>query len=75
MTKVKICGIQTPVEAEYLNRNEVDYAGIVLYEKSKRYVPINKTKNTGKIKSKHNKSSRSSVAGGENDAQGFKSRI
>lgn len=44
MTKVKICGIQTPVEAEYLNRNEVDYAGIVLYEKSKRYVPINKTK-------------------------------
>lgn len=44
MTKVKICGIQTPVEAEYLNCNEVDYAGIVLYEKSKRYVPINKTK-------------------------------
>lgn len=44
MTKVKICGIQTPVEAEYLNCNEVDYAGIVLYEKSKRYVPIDKTK-------------------------------
>lgn len=44
MTKVKICGIRTPVEAEYLNRNEADYAGIVLYEKSKRYVPINKTK-------------------------------
>lgn len=44
MTKVKICGIQTPVEAEYLNCNEADYAGIVLYEKSKRYVPINKTK-------------------------------
>lgn len=44
MTKVKICGIQTPVEAEYLNRNGADYAGIVLYEKSKRYVPINKTK-------------------------------
>lgn len=44
MTKVKICGIQTPVEAEYLNRNGADCAGIVLYEKSKRYVPINKTK-------------------------------
>ena len=44
MTKVKICGIQIPVEAEYLNCNEVDYAGIVLYEKSKRYVLINKTK-------------------------------
>ena len=48
MTKVKICGIQTPVEAEYLNCNEVDYAGIVLYEKSKRYVPIDKTKGIAK---------------------------
>ena len=69
MTKVKICGIQTPVEAEYLNCNEIDYAGIVLYEKSKRYVPIDKTK--GIV----NKSSRNGVAGGENDAEGFKSRI
>lgn len=34
MTKVKICGIQTPVEAEYLNRNGADCAGIVLYEKA-----------------------------------------
>ena len=40
MTKIKICGIRTPAEAEYLNRYPVDYAGIVLYEKSKRYVPF-----------------------------------
>ena len=44
MTKVKICGIRTPVEAEFLNQFSVDYAGVVLYEKSKRYVPIEKTK-------------------------------
>lgn len=42
MTKIKICGIRTPAEAEYLNRYPVDYAGIVLYEKSKRYVPFEK---------------------------------
>ena len=40
MTKIKICGIRTVAEAEYLNQYPVDYAGIVLYEKSKRYVPL-----------------------------------
>jgi len=35
--KIKICGLTKPEEAEYLNRNDVDFAGIVLfYEKSKR---------------------------------------
>lgn len=34
---VKICGLTNPEEAVYLNRNQVDYAGIVLfYEKSRR---------------------------------------
>ncbi len=42
MTKIKICGIRTPAEAEFLNQYPVDYAGIVLYEKSKRYVPFDK---------------------------------
>lgn len=63
MTKIKICGIRTPAEAEYLNRYPVDYAGIVLYEKSKRYVPFEK--NTGyirKIKSRHNKNSSSGIS-------------
>lgn len=35
--KIKICGLTKPEEAEYLNRNDVDFAGIVLfYEKSRR---------------------------------------
>ena len=46
MTKIKICGIRTPAEAEYLNQYPVDYAGIVLYEKSmshlKKYVIYSK---------------------------------
>lgn len=34
--KIKICGITTPKEAEYLNQAKVDYAGFVFYEKSRR---------------------------------------
>lgn len=35
--KIKICGITSPEEAEYLTKNQVDYMGIVLfYPKSKR---------------------------------------
>jgi phosphoribosylanthranilate isomerase len=35
--KIKICGLTRPEEAEYLNRNQVDYAGFVLFcEKSRR---------------------------------------
>lgn len=40
-TKVKICGLTTEQEAEILNVNGADYAGLVLfYEKSKRYNTI-----------------------------------
>ncbi len=53
MTKIKICGIRTVAEAEYLNQYPVDYAGIVLYEKSKRYVPFVKVQDIFK-KLNHN---------------------
>lgn len=37
--KIKICGLTKKAETEYLNKNKVDFAGIVLfYEKSKRNV-------------------------------------
>lgn len=42
--KIKICGITRPQEAEYLNKNKVDYAGFVFYEKSKRNVTIEQAK-------------------------------
>ena len=61
MTKIKICGIRTPAEAEYLNRYPVDYAGIVLYEKSKRYVPFEKIRDIFD-KSRHNKNSSSGIS-------------
>ncbi len=35
--KIKICGLTSPKEAEYLNKNHVDFAGLVVfYPKSKR---------------------------------------
>lgn len=38
---IKICGLQTNDDAMYLNENEVDFAGFVLfYPKSKRFVTI-----------------------------------
>ncbi len=44
-TKIKICGIRTVSDALLLNKYEIDYAGfVVFYEKSKRYVTIEKAK-------------------------------
>ena len=39
--KIKICGITDPKEAEYLNRNDVDFAGMVLFfPKSRRNITL-----------------------------------
>ena len=40
--QIKICGITQDEEIRWLNEAGVSYAGFVLYEKSSRYVPINK---------------------------------
>ncbi|MDD6212547.1 MAG: phosphoribosylanthranilate isomerase [Clostridiales bacterium] len=43
--KIKICGLTQPQEAEYLNRNPVDFAGFVLFfPKSKRNITIDRAK-------------------------------
>lgn len=42
MVKIKICGITREEEALWLNENHVEYAGFVLYEKSKRYITYGK---------------------------------
>lgn len=43
--QIKICGLTDVAEAEYLNRNRVDYAGFVLfYEKSRRNITIEQAK-------------------------------
>lgn len=44
MTKIKICGITGEDEIATLNETGVDYAGFVLYEKSKRYVTVQKAR-------------------------------
>lgn len=44
MTKIKICGITNESETEVLNRMQVDYAGFVFFEKSKRNVSIERAK-------------------------------
>ena len=31
MTKIKICGLTTPLEAEWVSKSQVDYAGMVLF--------------------------------------------
>ena len=36
--KVKICGITTERETEFLNEGKADYAGMVFYEKSRRNI-------------------------------------
>ena len=42
---IKVCGLTKPCEAEYLNRNYVDFAGIVLfYPKSRRNNTIQNAK-------------------------------
>ncbi|MCM1286848.1 MAG: phosphoribosylanthranilate isomerase [Clostridium sp.] len=39
--KIKICGLTDASEAEYLNKNKVDFAGIVMfYEKSRRNTSV-----------------------------------
>ena len=40
--KIKICGITSEAEAEYLNEAQVDYAGFVFFEKSKRNISLEK---------------------------------
>ena len=43
--QIKICGLTDVKEAEYLNRNHVDYAGFVLFfEKSRRNLTIAQAK-------------------------------
>ena len=43
MTKIKICGITKPEEAIYLKKNNVDFAGIVMfYDKSKRSISVDR---------------------------------
>lgn len=40
MTRIKICGITKESECDALNKEEVKYAGIVFYKKSKRNVSV-----------------------------------
>ena len=42
--KIKICGLTKVSEAEYLNENNVDYAGFVFYNPSKRNVSVDEVK-------------------------------
>lgn len=42
--RIKICGITNEKEALWLNEESVEYAGFVLYEKSRRYIPIAEAK-------------------------------
>lgn len=43
--KIKICGLTKEEEAQYLNRHQVDYAGMVLFfPKSKRNITIDQAK-------------------------------
>ncbi len=37
-TKIKICGLFRPCDAEFVNSARPDFAGFVFYEKSRRYV-------------------------------------
>ena len=53
--KIKICGLTRICEAEYLNENDIDYAGFVFYKKSKRNITLSQAleimdKLTGDIK-------------------------
>lgn len=42
--KIKICGITKEMEIGYLNQVKTDYAGFVIFEKSKRYVTVEQAK-------------------------------
>ena len=41
-TKIKICGLTSETEAGYMNEFNIDYAGFVFYEKSRRNVTFEK---------------------------------
>ncbi len=43
-TGIKICGLTLEAEADYINENNIDYAGFVFYEKSRRNVSTEKAK-------------------------------
>lgn len=45
--QIKICGLTRKKEADFLNSERVDYAGFVLFEKSKRNVSFSKIKEIG----------------------------
>lgn len=40
MVKVKICGIKTLQDVEFVNRQKPDFTGFVFYPLSKRYVSL-----------------------------------
>lgn len=41
-TKIKICGLFRPEDAEAVNKAGPDFAGLVFYEKSRRYISPNR---------------------------------
>ena len=54
LRKLKICGIKDSKTLNFLNKNAVDYFGLIFYERSPRYVDINKAYNLTNI-AKHTK--------------------
>ena len=43
--KIKICGLTTPQEAQYVNENHIDFAGMVLFfPKSRRNITLEQAK-------------------------------
>ena len=43
--KIKVCGLICEEDASYINENDIDYAGVVMfYPKSKRNVTMEKAK-------------------------------
>lgn len=44
MTKIKICGLFRPCDADFVNAAMPDYAGFVFFEKSKRFVTAQQAK-------------------------------
>ena len=42
--KIKICGITTEEEVSWLLEEQVEYAGFVIWEKSKRYISVERAK-------------------------------
>lgn len=44
MPEIKICGITTEEELQWLIEEQVEYAGFVIWEKSKRYCSVEKAK-------------------------------